>query len=55
MADLEGHLEVLKDACALASAAVTARYFPESAPVLKTGVTAIESAPSPFSFDAETI
>jgi uncharacterized alpha-E superfamily protein len=34
MADLAGHLEVLKDACAVASAAVTARYFPESAPVL---------------------
>jgi uncharacterized alpha-E superfamily protein len=34
MSDLAGHLEVLKDACAVASAAVTARYFPESAPVL---------------------
>jgi uncharacterized alpha-E superfamily protein len=33
LADLPAHLEELKDACALASGAVTARYFPESAPV----------------------
>jgi len=33
LADLPAHLERLKDACAAASAAVTDRYFPESAPV----------------------
>lgn len=33
LADLPTHLERLKDACAAASAAVTDRYFPESAPV----------------------
>ncbi|GAA1038452.1 alpha-E domain-containing protein [Virgisporangium ochraceum] len=33
LADLPVHLERLKDACAAASAAVTDRYFPESAPV----------------------
>lgn len=33
LADLPLHLERLKDACAAASAAVTDRYFPESAPV----------------------
>lgn len=33
LADLPAHLARLKDACAAASAAVTDRYFPESAPV----------------------